>query len=211
MKESSRWTPPLPGVFKINVDGATLEDGLNSSVGAVIRDSGGVVLTACSKFLQGQFSVEEVEALAMEVGILLARDMKLSQIIVESDAISIVNSVNENFMEGSIGHLFQGILALLSSFTSWKVNHVNWDYNRVAHELAHLARRSEDMQVWRGILPRVVLEGQQISVFKQYFTHFYTLFHPYVFPQIFSNNNFQCLNTYTKRPRASLSVCFFTF
>ena len=44
MKESSRWTPPLPGVFKINVDGATLEDGLNSSVGAVIRDSGGVVL-----------------------------------------------------------------------------------------------------------------------------------------------------------------------
>ena len=137
-KESSRWTPPLPGVFKINVDGATSEDGRNSSVGVVIRDSGGVILTACSKFLQGQFSIEEVEALAMEAGILLAQDMKLSQIIVESDAISIVNSVNENFMEGSIGYLFQGILALLSSFTSWKVNHVNRDYNRVAHELAHL-------------------------------------------------------------------------
>ena len=92
----------------------------------------------------------------MEAGILLAQDMKLSQIIVESDAISIVNSVNQNFMEGSIGDLFQGILALLSSFTSWKVNHVNWDYNRVAHELAHLARQSEDTQVWRGILLRVV-------------------------------------------------------
>ena len=124
-KESSRWTSPLLGVFKINVDGATSEDGRNSSVGAVIRDFGGVVLAACSKFLQGQFSVEEVEALTMEAGILLARDMKLSQIIVESDAISIVNSVNENFMEGSIGHLFQRILALLSSVTSWKVNHVN--------------------------------------------------------------------------------------
>ena len=97
-KESSRWTPPLPGVFKINVDGAMSEDGRNSSVGAVIRDSGGVDLAACSKFLQGQFSVEEVEALAMEAGILLARDMKLSQIIVESNAISIVNSVNENFI-----------------------------------------------------------------------------------------------------------------
>ena len=78
VKESSRWTPPLPGVFKINVDGATSEDGRNSSVGAVIRDSCGAVLVACSKFLQGQFSVEEVEALAMEAGILLARDMKLS-------------------------------------------------------------------------------------------------------------------------------------
>ena len=76
----------------------------------------------------------------MEAGILLARDMKLSQIIVEFDAISIVNSVNENFMEWSIGHLIQGILALLSSFTGWEVNHVNQSYNRVAHELAHLAR-----------------------------------------------------------------------
>ena len=56
---------------------------------------------ACGKFLQGQFSIKEVEALAMEVGILLARDMKLTQIIVESNAISIVNSINENFMEGS--------------------------------------------------------------------------------------------------------------
>ena len=74
----------------------------------------------------------------MGARILLAREMKLTQIIVEFDTISIVNSINESFMEGSIGHLFQGILALLSSFTSWKVNHVNRDYNRVAHELAHL-------------------------------------------------------------------------
>ena len=99
----------------------------------------------------------------MEAGILLARDMKLTYIIVESDAISIVNSINENFMERSIGHLFQGILALLSSFTSWKVNHVNWDYNRVAHELAHLARRNEDTQVWRGVLPRVVQNIIQVD------------------------------------------------
>ena len=37
-------------------------------------------------------------------------------------------------------------------------------------------------------------------VFKQHFTHFNALFHPHVFPQMFSNNNFQFLNTYTKRP-----------
>ena len=40
---------------------------------------------------------------------------------------------------------------------------------------------------------------QLFSVFKQHFTHFNALFHLHVFPQIFSNNNFQFLNTYTKR------------
>ena len=40
---------------------------------------------------------------------------------------------------------------------------------------------------------------QQFSVFKQYFTYFHILFHPHVFPLKFLNNNFQFLNTCTKR------------
>nr|XP_023908175.1 uncharacterized protein LOC112019861 [Quercus suber] len=140
--KNNRWTPPTPGVFKVNVDGAMPKDGRNSSVGAVIRDSCGAVIA--------------VEALAKESGILLALDMKLTQIIVEFDATSTVNSINEKFVEGSLGHLFQGILALLSSFSSWKINHVKRDYNRAAHEIAHLARRCEDSQVWIGSLPTVV-------------------------------------------------------
>ena len=40
---------------------------------------------------------------------------------------------------------------------------------------------------------------QPFSVFKQNFTYFNVLFHPHVFSQIFSNNNFQFLNTCTKR------------
>lgn len=34
--KNNRWFPPPPGVFKINVDGVTFEDGRNSSVGAII-------------------------------------------------------------------------------------------------------------------------------------------------------------------------------
>ena len=48
---------------------------------------------------------------------------------------------------------------------------------------------------------------QPFSVFKQHFTNFNALFHPYVFPQIFSNNNFQFLNTCTKHPLSSYTVC----
>ena len=40
---------------------------------------------------------------------------------------------------------------------------------------------------------------QPFLVFKQHFTYFNALFYPHVFSQMFSNNNFQFLNTRTKR------------
>ena len=51
---------------------------------------------------------------------------------------------------------------------------------------------------------------QPFSVFKQHFTYLNALFHPHVFLKIFSNNNFQFLNTCTKRALTSL-FCFVSF
>ena len=98
--------------------GATSVDGRNSSVGAIIRDSCGAVTAACCKYFQGHFLVAEVEALVVEAGILLARNMKISQVIIESDVVSTVSDITAKFVDGSLGHLYQGILALLSSFYS---------------------------------------------------------------------------------------------
>ena len=61
--------------------------------------------------------------------------------------------------------------------------------------------RDEVFKKLRGCL--VCDFKQSFSVFKQYFTHFNTLFHPHVFLQMFLNNNFQFLNTYIKR-----AICF---
>ena len=155
---TKRWTPSPPGVFKVNVDGATLEDGRNSSVGAIIRDSCGAVIAACCKYLQGHYSVAEVEALAVEVGILLAHNMKISQVIIESNAVSTVSDISAKLVDGSLGHLYQGILAVLNSFSSWKIIHLKREYNKVAHELAHIARVNEASQVWARDYPSVLLE-----------------------------------------------------
>ena len=43
-------------------------------------------------------------------------------------------------------------------------------------------------QSFWGCLVRI--SKQQFLVFKQYFTYFYTLFHPHIFSQKFLNNNF---------------------
>ena len=65
--------------------------------------------------------MEEVEALAIECGLLLAKDkeQKLSQIILESDVLTTVTSVTTAETSGCLGHVYQGICSLLSSFSSW--------------------------------------------------------------------------------------------
>ena len=96
-------------------------------MGVVIRDATGTVTAACCKYLQGQYSVEEVEALAIECGLLLAREQKLPQIIVEYDALTAVQSITAAETNGSLGHVYQGILNLLSSFSSRRIKHVKRD------------------------------------------------------------------------------------
>ena len=48
-----KWIAPPPGVFKINVDGATSKNERNSRVGVVIRDATGLITAICCKYLQG--------------------------------------------------------------------------------------------------------------------------------------------------------------
>ena len=146
-RTKGKWIAPPPGFFKINVDGAISENERNSSVGVVIRDVAGNVHVACCKYLQGQYSVEEVEALAMECGLILAKEQKLSHIILEFDALTAVTSVTASETNGCLGYVYQEIRSLFSSFSSWNIKHVKRDYNMAAHELAQYVRQKEESHV----------------------------------------------------------------
>ena len=102
--------------------------------------------------------MEVVEALAMECGFLLAKKQMLPQIILESDALTTVSSVLATKNEGCLGHIYQGILSLLASFSSWKIKHVRRDYNKATHVLAQYARQKEFSQVWIGVCPPLLNE-----------------------------------------------------
>ena len=52
--------------------GATSDQGRNSNIGVIIRDCFGHVVAAPSKYLPAKFATDQVEALAMDQGILLA-------------------------------------------------------------------------------------------------------------------------------------------
>ena len=67
------WSPPPPGVLKINVDGSSSELEDSSCIGVIIRDCKGKTIAAFCKPLQSHFSAELAEVFAVEQGISLAR------------------------------------------------------------------------------------------------------------------------------------------
>ncbi|XP_023878442.1 uncharacterized protein LOC111990905 [Quercus suber] len=108
-QSATRWMTPPQGVFKINVDGATSDQGRNSSIGVIIRDCNGQVVVAFSKYSHGRFVADQVEALVMEQGILLAQELQLSCVILESDALAVIQAINDNTTGSDLGHILQGV------------------------------------------------------------------------------------------------------
>ena len=53
----NRWEAPPQGVFKVNVDGATSNQGRNANIGVIIRDCFGHVVATLSKYLPSRFVV----------------------------------------------------------------------------------------------------------------------------------------------------------
>ena len=147
------WKKSQAGAFKINIDGATADDGRWSSIRVVIRDSKGEVTVALCRVLPSCFSMDEIEALAIKAGILLARELDLHQVIVESNSLSVVQRILAKDFSGGLGHIVHGILGFLEDFSSWQVRHLKRDFNKVAHGLAHFAKCNNINQVWRGISP----------------------------------------------------------
>ena len=96
--------------------------------------------------MNGMYEAETTEAMAVEEGILLARERELNQFIIESDSLSVVQAVNTNSNTGELGSIIQGITGLLGAFGSWNVKHLKREYNRVAHELAQIAKAAEVTQ-----------------------------------------------------------------
>ena len=69
----------------------------------------GKVLAASSKVLSASFSAEVSEALAMQEGVLLTAEMDVSHAIFKSDALSIIQAINDGFHGGELGHIIRNI------------------------------------------------------------------------------------------------------
>ena len=66
------WTPPLPSVLKINVDGALSKHSCSAGIGVVIWDDARSIVAALGKHFYVPLGLLEVEAKGFEAGLQLA-------------------------------------------------------------------------------------------------------------------------------------------
>ena len=132
------WSPPPPGVFKINVDGASSDLERTSSIGAIIRDYKGDTIAALCKPLQAHFSAKLAEVLPMKQGILLAQELLLPRVMFESDAITMINAINDSTFGTPFRHIIQDIIHTQASFEFCSFRHLNRAFNYAAMSLLNL-------------------------------------------------------------------------
>ena len=152
-----KWTHPPEGVTAINCDAAWSDEN-NGGLGVALRNHEGVCIGGAhgQAFLS---SVEAAEATAILLGVNVALDMGLKDVIVQSDSLSIITELNSS-----------------SSCKNWKItqiiddikwkkvffNSITWDWipreaNQVADAAALLGKRMMGLNRWVNRPPSSLL------------------------------------------------------
>ena len=89
-----RWKPPPENVIKLNVDAAINNKDQVTGLGAVIRNSDGLVIVAGIKQAQLREGVSLVEAEAIQWGLHVAKKAAISSLIVETNCKEVADLIN---------------------------------------------------------------------------------------------------------------------
>ena len=133
----THWSLPPPGFHKINVDGATTNDGGHSSIIVIIKDHTGATIGAFNKLLPSALPTTVTEA-----GVLFATKMGMSKAIFESDALVLIQTLNSKESGGQLGHILQDIRSSTHVFNWSSFEHLKREGNIAAHELDREAKLS---------------------------------------------------------------------
>ncbi|XP_075658905.1 uncharacterized protein LOC142628749 [Castanea sativa] len=127
-----RWIPPPILVFKFNVDGAT-----GQSVAAIRRK------------LHAPLGLLEVEAKVVEVGLQFAKQLGITDFIIEGDSLIVSKALNQSSsVPMSIDAVIMGIGEASLEFHNVVFSHVKRNANTFAHLLAKYAKGTDHQCMW---------------------------------------------------------------
>lgn len=158
-----RWVPPPAYWAKLNCDAAYDDRSGEAYVGCVIRNCNGDVLLSAWMSLQRCSTALEAESMACSFASTLAREWVLMPTIVESCSELIDGLSSNSWEKARHGYLLSDIKRTLAEFPEYKFSPVNRGRNRVAHELAQVAKRGVQAAVLRLDSPPFLAELLQLD------------------------------------------------
>lgn len=147
--ENVKWSPPVLGTIKINVD-ATINSADNKvGIGVVARNAHGNVLLSAAKTVWPFISMERAELEAFKIAIDFVKDNSWSNVIIEGYAQNVVNALCGKIKRGGHTHiLVSNISFVVSKLIGISFSFCFREANNVAHRLAKRALTSVCSSVW---------------------------------------------------------------
>ncbi len=147
-----RWKKPEFGWTKLNTDGSI--DRENAGLGGLLRDYKGDPICAFVSKALGD-DIFFVELWAIWRGLVLASNLGIKLIWVESDSMSAVKTINrEQPCSQKAASCLNHIWKLLKKFDKYKVSHSWRETNRAADHLAKMVILGSDVVLWPADFPR---------------------------------------------------------
>ena len=170
--------PPV-GFYKVNTDAAASDDERNSCIGVVIRICKGEILAAACKVLPACFSAKISEAFVVLEGVLLAVKMEVSHVIIEFDALSIIQAIYDGVFGGELGHIVQNIWDVSSLFSWCSFLHLKGKAAELPMSLQKLLGFLICHRFWKGLFQALL----NILLLRNY------LCNAFAFSLLYSNFN----------------------
>ncbi|XP_048493311.1 uncharacterized protein LOC125493829 [Beta vulgaris subsp. vulgaris] len=147
---------PAAGWLKVNFD-AHLSDNGEIGMGAVMRDSSGVVKFAATKRVGARWDATLAEAMAARFVVEVTLRLGYDHVIFEGDALVVVQAVKNN-VDGMapLFRVFYDIRRFIQNFVAFSFLHVKRAGNVVAHLLARWDCSRNSEIVWLDNFPQSI-------------------------------------------------------
>ncbi|KAK6126239.1 hypothetical protein DH2020_040011 [Rehmannia glutinosa] len=152
-----QWTKPSNTWMKCNVDAAICCKKNATGIGMIIRDDVGVFVVARTFWVQGIYEVREAEALGVREALSWIRSLRLSKVVIETDAKYVVDGLLSSVMgDSEFDTILYECRKLLQGEPDLSVGFVRRGGNKVAHRLAKESFSFDSPFVWSDPPPCIV-------------------------------------------------------
>ncbi|CAL1383616.1 unnamed protein product [Linum trigynum] len=118
-------------------------------MGVIVRDYEGRFILAAAKRVKGSFDPACGEAMVVELGLFLAKQHELGDVVVETDCSTVVKCVREPLQDQTeLGVICRNINRELGLVGDGSIQHVSRDANEATDIMVHVETWWDEMEVW---------------------------------------------------------------